>query len=29
VLVASGFIGLSYMAEKAARWAFIVGLHPR
>jgi hypothetical protein len=26
VLVASGFIGLAYMAEKAARWAFIVGL---
>jgi hypothetical protein len=26
VLLAGGFIGLAYMAEKAARWAFIVGL---
>lgn len=26
VLLAGGFIGLAYMAEKAAGWAFIVGL---
>ena len=26
VLVASGFVGLAYMAEKAVQWAFVVGL---
>jgi hypothetical protein len=26
VLVAGGFVGLAYMAEKAVQWAFIVGL---